>query len=86
MTEPTAVVAPRSAVAHPHMRARDGAAQETTAVELFFDLVYVLAVTQLSHLLLTHLSWSGATKPRSARAWTPRRLAPSRRQNSPRPP
>ena len=48
-------------VTHPHLRARDddGEAQETTAVELFFDLVYVLAVTQLSHLLLTaNLSWT----------------------------
>src|SRR3954470_4695234 len=34
--------------------------QETTTVELFFDLVYVLAVTQLSHLLIEDLSWAGA--------------------------
>lgn len=44
----------------PHLRARDGDEQETTAVELFFDLVYVLAVTQLSHLLIDDLSWAGA--------------------------
>jgi low temperature requirement protein LtrA len=31
-----------------------------TNVELFFDLVYVFAVTQLSHHLLAHLSASGA--------------------------
>jgi low temperature requirement protein LtrA len=31
-----------------------------TNVELFFDLVYVFAVTQLSHHLLTHLSVGGA--------------------------
>jgi low temperature requirement protein LtrA len=41
-----------------HLRARDGEAQETTTVELFFDLVYVLAVTQLSHLMLSGLSWA----------------------------
>jgi low temperature requirement protein LtrA len=42
-----------------HLRARDGEAQETTTVELFFDLVYVLAITQLSHLLITGgLSWT----------------------------
>jgi low temperature requirement protein LtrA len=41
-----------------HLRLRDGAAQETTSVELFFDLVYVLAITQLSHLLISHLSWA----------------------------
>jgi low temperature requirement protein LtrA len=29
-------------------------------VELFFDLVYVLAVTQLTHHLLEHLTWRGA--------------------------
>lgn len=28
-------------------------------MELFFDLVYVFAVTQLSHLLLEHLNWHG---------------------------
>ena len=31
-------------------------------MELFFDLVYVLAVTQLSHLLLEHLSVRGAAQ------------------------
>jgi low temperature requirement protein LtrA len=31
-----------------------------TFVELFFDLVFVFAVTQLSHLLLAHLSLLGA--------------------------
>jgi low temperature requirement protein LtrA len=29
-------------------------------VELFFDLVYVLAITQLTHYLLEHLTWRGA--------------------------
>jgi low temperature requirement protein LtrA len=31
-----------------------------TDIELFFDLVYVFAVTQLSHALLTHPTWAGA--------------------------
>ncbi|MFZ0088715.1 MAG: low temperature requirement protein A, partial [Solirubrobacteraceae bacterium] len=35
-----------------HLRVRDGRDQPTTAVELFFDLVYVFAVTQLSHLVI----------------------------------
>ena len=39
----------------PPARARRGAAQPTTTVELFFDLVYVFAVTQLSHLILDDL-------------------------------
>lgn len=29
-------------------------------VELFFDLVFVFAITQISHTLLEHLTWSGA--------------------------
>jgi low temperature requirement protein LtrA len=33
--------------------------QRTTALELFFDLVFVFAVTQLSHLLLNHLTVKG---------------------------
>ena len=36
-----------------HLRPRGGdATQPTTTVELFFDLVYVFAITQLSHLIL----------------------------------
>jgi low temperature requirement protein LtrA len=35
-----------------HLRARDGSRQETTPTELFFDLVYVFAVTQISHLVI----------------------------------
>ncbi|MGV8995397.1 MAG: low temperature requirement protein A [Parvibaculaceae bacterium] len=31
-----------------------------TFIELFFDLVFVFAVTQLSHGLIAHLSWGGA--------------------------
>ena len=32
-----------------------GAAREVTPLELFFDLVYVFAVGQLSHYLLEHI-------------------------------
>ena len=42
------------------LRARDGGEQRVTPLELFFDLVFVFAVTQLSHLLLEHLTLSGA--------------------------
>jgi low temperature requirement protein LtrA len=35
---------------------------EVTPVELFFDLVFVFAVSQLSHYLLDHLSWRGAAE------------------------
>jgi low temperature requirement protein LtrA len=43
-----------------HLRPRNvGEAQRTTTVELFFDLVYVFAVTQLSHLILDHPTVGG---------------------------
>jgi low temperature requirement protein LtrA len=42
------------------LRPRDGHAGRVTSFELFFDLVYVFAVTQLSHLLLDHLNLHGA--------------------------
>jgi low temperature requirement protein LtrA len=45
-----------------HLRPRDGGEQATTVVELFFDLVYVFAVTQLSHLLIGDLTWAGAAR------------------------
>src|SRR5918994_1439914 len=41
------------------LRTRNGGEQRVTPVELFFDLVYVFAVTQLSHRLLEHLSVRG---------------------------
>jgi low temperature requirement protein LtrA len=40
-------------------RRRPGEEQRTTALELFYDLVFVFAVTQVSHLLLDDLSWRG---------------------------
>ena len=42
------------------LRSRDGGEQRVTPLELFFDLVYVFAITQLSHLLLDHLTIEGA--------------------------
>ena len=42
------------------LRARDGGEQPVTALELFFDLVFVFAVTQLSHRLLDHLTIGSA--------------------------
>src|SRR5918998_686562 len=41
------------------LRTRDGEEQRATPLELFFDLVYVFAITQLSHLLLDHLTVEG---------------------------
>jgi low temperature requirement protein LtrA len=46
-----------------HLRPRGtGMTQPTTTVELFFDLVYVFAVTQLSHQILDDLSVAGVAQ------------------------
>ncbi|HET7835974.1 MAG TPA: low temperature requirement protein A, partial [Variovorax sp.] len=45
---------------HPALRTRDGSEAKVRYEELFFDLVYVFAVTQLSHYLLGHLTPLGA--------------------------
>jgi low temperature requirement protein LtrA len=42
------------------LRARDGERAEVTSVELFFDLVFVITVSQISHSLLEDLTWLGA--------------------------
>jgi low temperature requirement protein LtrA len=42
------------------MRREAGVEQHATTLELFYDLVFVFAVTQVSHLLLQHLTWEGA--------------------------
>jgi low temperature requirement protein LtrA len=41
-------------------RRQPGQEQRATALELFYDLVFVFAITQVSHLLLDDLSWRGA--------------------------
>ena len=48
---------PASSVLRDHRVAEE---REVTKAELFFDLVYVFAVTQLSHYLLEHLTVRGA--------------------------
>jgi len=43
------------------LRHRGGPRPETASpLELFYDLVFVFAITQVSHLLLGNLSWEGA--------------------------
>jgi low temperature requirement protein LtrA len=37
-----------------------GEEQRATTLELFYDLVFVFAITQVSHLLLDNLTWEGA--------------------------
>jgi low temperature requirement protein LtrA len=41
-------------------RPRGSEEQRATSLELFYDLVFVFAITQISHHLLEHLSWEGA--------------------------
>ncbi|HEX6456892.1 MAG TPA: low temperature requirement protein A [Solirubrobacterales bacterium] len=36
-----------------------GAERRTTPVELFWDLAFVFAITQVTHFLLLHLTWGG---------------------------
>src|SRR5918992_4002265 len=40
-------------------RARMGGAQRVTPIELFFDLVFVFALTQVTGFLIHHLTWLG---------------------------
>jgi low temperature requirement protein LtrA len=40
-------------------RETDGVSQRASSLELFYDLVFVFAITQVSHLLLAHLTWTG---------------------------
>lgn len=51
---------PQSHPHHPLLRRRDGGEAKVTYEELFFDLVYAFAVTQISHYLLHHLTPLGA--------------------------
>lgn len=44
---------------HPLMRDRSEERASVSYSELLFDLIYVFAVTQLSHYLLHHLDWLG---------------------------
>ena len=44
----------------PSLRREARVEQRATTLELFYDLVFVFAVTQVSHLLLGHLTWEGA--------------------------
>jgi low temperature requirement protein LtrA len=46
-------------VARGSLRRAPGDAQRATTLELFYDLVFVFAVTQVAHLLLDHLTWEG---------------------------
>jgi low temperature requirement protein LtrA len=46
----------------PALRRQDSADEtaRVSTLELFYDLVFVFAITQVSHLLLEHLDWTGA--------------------------
>ncbi|QGN56217.1 low temperature requirement protein A [Novosphingobium sp. Gsoil 351] len=44
------------------LRNHGGGHASVSNLELFFDLVFVFAITQLSHFLLQHLDWLGAAQ------------------------
>jgi low temperature requirement protein LtrA len=41
-------------------RRREAETQRAATLELFYDLVFVFTITQVSHLVLDHLTWVGA--------------------------
>jgi low temperature requirement protein LtrA len=45
-----------------HRQRVAGEEQRATTLELFYDLVFVFAITQVSHLLLEDLSWRGVAR------------------------
>lgn len=47
---------------HPLLRNREEETASVSYSELLFDLIYVFSVTQLSHYLLHHLTWTGLLK------------------------
>jgi low temperature requirement protein LtrA len=47
-------------MAYVRRRLTDEVSQRVSTLELFYDLVFVFAITQVSHLLLEHLTWAGA--------------------------
>ena len=44
------------------LRNHGGGHASVSNLELFFDLVFVFAITQLSHYLLVHLNWLGVAQ------------------------
>ncbi len=63
MTSPTSAQgAQASAQREPALLRAPDTMRGVSYLELFFDLVYVFAVTRLSHLLLAHLNWAGAAE------------------------
>ena len=51
---------PTPAAKGPLLRSAEAESQRVNTIELFFDLVYVFAVTQLAHSLVEHLTVRGA--------------------------
>ncbi|MET8359121.1 low temperature requirement protein A [Micromonospora sp. NPDC005171] len=47
-------------LAHPRLLRRRQGVEPTTSTELFFDLVFIFTITQVSHYLIEHPDWRGA--------------------------
>ncbi len=54
--------APEEGSARKILRLRDGSPAEVSYLELFFDLVFVFAILQLTHFLHEHQNWLGAAQ------------------------
>lgn len=71
-TTPGAVASEKPNVGRPSQRTRllpgrlrrraNAEAHRAATLELFYDLVFVFTTTQVSHLLLGHLTWAGAAQ------------------------
>jgi low temperature requirement protein LtrA len=49
-------------LAHPRLLRRRQGVEPTTSTELFFDLVFIFTITQVSHYLIAHPDWRGAAR------------------------
>ncbi|MFY1615425.1 low temperature requirement protein A [Micromonospora sp. WMMD736] len=53
---------PAVALAHPRLLRRRQGVEPTTSTELFFDLVFIFTITQVSHYLIAHPDARGAAR------------------------
>ncbi|MEV1012542.1 low temperature requirement protein A [Micromonospora sp. NPDC049801] len=53
---------PAPELAHPRLLRRRQGVEPTTSTELFFDLVFIFTITQVSHYLIAHPDWRGAAR------------------------
>ncbi len=64
----------------PRIGDRNPEEQRVTPLELFFDLVFVFAITQVTAFLSDHLTWTGLVQGLARGAVRRRRALPLRAQ------